>query len=149
MNLTRLGFASYGQYLKSPLWASIRGRLMARGECWACGGKPSCVHHSSYPLAALAGNDDSVLYALCDRCHEWGHKGAGSDPMVATKKLRDVRRQRLDTGVAPRLYKLPNRLWKRLGGKRTKRQDAQALLETSRIGGELRSGWLGALERNF
>lgn len=146
-NLARLGFSSYRQYLASDTWSQIRERVLATGECWCCGSRPSSVHHSSYPLTALAGNDDSVLYAVCHPCHKWAHKGDGSDPMVATTKMRRVRSERMGMDASAPTGKLPKRMWKKLGGDMA-RLSAQSLIETSRLGGDLRSQWLDALAKN-
>lgn len=67
-----MGFKSYGNYLKSRLWASVRSRVLSRdnGECLSCGAAAKHVHHASYSEGAMRGEDISLLYSLCHSCHE-------------------------------------------------------------------------------
>lgn len=72
-NLRALGFKSYASYLRSPLWQSIRQRVIARdGGCCACclklARKPQ-VHHRAYDSATLRGDDINSLTLSCARCH--------------------------------------------------------------------------------
>lgn len=72
--LKDFNFSSYGAYLESDLWASIRSRVMERDQwtCRACrsaGG--SCVHHRSYKRRVLEGVDDRMLVTLCRDCHRY------------------------------------------------------------------------------
>lgn len=70
-SLTAMGFASYGDYLKSPLWMEIRDRIIARDKslCAACGKTGREVHHRSYSQGVLEGVQDSQLILLCGHCH--------------------------------------------------------------------------------
>lgn len=71
-SLTQLGFMRYADYLASPLWATIRGRVLAASR-FCCGCKattPTQVHHKKYSAAVLAGQDDTQLVALYRQCHE-------------------------------------------------------------------------------
>lgn len=67
-----LGFSSYAEYLASPLWASIRGRVLRRDKhkCQVCGDKATQVHHRSYTVAALRGTCLKAMKAVCRSCHE-------------------------------------------------------------------------------
>lgn len=70
--LHTLGYASYFEYLNSPLWASIRLRVMGRGlwVCRLCRGRATQVHHLSYSLPVLLGHSLTQLVPLCNGCHE-------------------------------------------------------------------------------
>ena len=71
-NLMRLGFRSYRDYLKSPLWASIRKRATqrARHRCERCSSTRCLqVHHRAYDMATLAGDNIDSLTVACRSCH--------------------------------------------------------------------------------
>lgn len=70
--LREMGFASYRDYLASPLWSKIRKRVFGRdgGRCRACGEKGGQVHHQSYDLRTLKGKTIKRLLLLCRKCHE-------------------------------------------------------------------------------
>lgn len=55
--LRGLGFASYEEYLASPLWAEIsRRKLDSEGRrCYACGKTATQVHHGDYDRETLRG----------------------------------------------------------------------------------------------
>lgn len=69
--LARMGFINYAAYLKSPLWKSIRKRVLekANRKCCRCGRTAYQVHHSSYARDVLEGDNDAFLHAACGRCH--------------------------------------------------------------------------------
>jgi len=71
--LRAMGYASYQEYLNSPLWKSIRSRVLERdkGLCIACGNRASVAHHGNYSHAALSGRSIQGIYSLCNRCHEF------------------------------------------------------------------------------
>ncbi len=69
-----LGFNSYSHYLRSEMWASVRqmvserdkGRCAIQGCC-----RTGCdIHHNSYEIDVLVGNDLSQLIILCRHHHE-------------------------------------------------------------------------------
>lgn len=70
-NLRQLGFGSYYEYLRSPLWAEIRARVLADGPmCARCAKrKATQVHHRSYDKATLKGESLESLNAVCAKCH--------------------------------------------------------------------------------
>lgn len=122
--LRGLRFASYEEYLASPLWAEIRDRKLASEgrRCFACGGTATQVHHGAYDLETLGGPlwDDASeantytkiwaawlasaeLYVICGTDHEWAeyYMGAKLPPEVATKRLKNRRKKnRLDETVS-------------------------------------------------
>lgn len=69
--LFKMGFASYKDYLRSNLWASIRARVLSLyKKCGCCREfKPQCVHHHNYKPATMKGNSIKGLVALCNACH--------------------------------------------------------------------------------
>lgn len=70
--LKRLGYATYADYLASPVWAAIRLRVLNR-DCWKCRGcnrEASQVHHHAYTVQNLIGKELRSLSAICRRCHE-------------------------------------------------------------------------------
>jgi hypothetical protein len=118
--LRGLGFASYEEYLASPLWAEIsRRKLDSEGRrCFACGRPAAQVHHGNYaentlrgpgPVLEVEGDwrwrlwlESVELYAVCATDHEWAeyYLGAKLPPDVATKRLKNRRRKnRLDETV--------------------------------------------------
>lgn len=74
--------SGYKDYLKSPLWKSIRRRVLmaASHECACCSDKATQVHHRDYRPRVLNGNDDSMLVALCRVCHEAIHTDLDGRP---------------------------------------------------------------------
>src|SRR5258708_5804394 len=103
--LRALGFFDYQAYLESYLWGTIPLRVLttAGRRCCACD-EEGCtqVHHESYSLAVLAGEDDSKLSVVCDPCHDRAHHFGGLllGPGEATANLRKARDQKgLDCGV--------------------------------------------------
>lgn len=69
--LQDFGFSCYSTYLRSPLWAGIRERVLERcnSEC-VCGAKAVCVHHLDYDKDTLRGKRYTGLVAVCWLCHQ-------------------------------------------------------------------------------
>lgn len=91
--LTELGFSSYNAYLRSGLWARIRAAVLAAYPlCPACRrARPRQVHHMSYALGVMRGNDRSKLVPLCRKCHrrvEFNGRLKRSFPRAQAKCLR-------------------------------------------------------------
>lgn len=101
--LRELGFDSYKTYLSSPLWHSIRAKVLVGGvKCYGCPGKANQVHHGRYTRENLSGTSLRYLYPICRDCHERieferGKKKSNSrhlrkrSPEEATKQLRRLR----------------------------------------------------------
>lgn len=70
--LRELGFATYADYLCSPLWQSIRKSMLAKHKrCFRCGQVgPRQIHHHFYSKGNLSGQTEKGLYTLCRPCHE-------------------------------------------------------------------------------
>lgn len=75
--LELLGYNSYRDYLLSPLWKSIRDKVL-RGKCVICDKTDaSQVHHRNYLYETLAGQCLDQLIPLCGKCHrkiEFSHR---------------------------------------------------------------------------
>lgn len=73
IHLRSLGYADYPAYLASELWATIRIRVLNRDshECCRCGGRATQVHHRSYELNVLRGENDRQLMSVCGKCHRF------------------------------------------------------------------------------
>ena len=71
--LRRMGFASYYDYLDSPLWRSIRQEVFAKhkGVCYACKSRAQVIHHRNYRQEVLAGKDLNAedVVPVCRLCH--------------------------------------------------------------------------------
>lgn len=90
--LQSLGFNSYSEYLASDLWKSIRARVLDKADhkCRRCEKPATQVHHRSYCLAAMVGQDLSLLVACCSGCHkmaEFHANGTKAQRSVANRKL--------------------------------------------------------------
>lgn len=62
---------TYAEYLKSPLWAKIRRRVLKRDgqACRSCGRRATQVHHGEYTPGTMSGSDLTMLFAICGPCH--------------------------------------------------------------------------------
>lgn len=71
----RLGYKTYGEYLKSKRWLDIRARVLARDNrtCYLCGKDATMCHHASYTLAAMLGSDIDSIFSVCHGCHQNTH----------------------------------------------------------------------------
>lgn len=70
--LKEMGFASYGDYLESPLWRESRAKVLMRDghKCRGCGRRANQVHHRQYSRSAMDGSDLSRLESICRKCHK-------------------------------------------------------------------------------
>jgi len=122
--LKAMGYASYDEYLASPLWREIHERKLEREgrRCFACGRTANQVHHGDYLVGTLTGPSEAALeklgtseawqwwlqtaelYAVCEKDHEWSEKFLGEPvgPELATRRLKNRRRKnRLDEAPVP------------------------------------------------
>jgi len=69
--LRKMGYSSYSEYLKSPVWKSIRLAVLRRDRwlCQVCGKGAFQVHHLCYNRGVLLGKDLGSLRSLCRDCH--------------------------------------------------------------------------------
>jgi hypothetical protein len=85
-DLKSIGFDSYAEYLKSPLWASIRSRVYAsKGRmCLDCKTRRATqIHHRQYDLTTLKGDTLNYLVPVCRQCHREEHGLEPPKPTVA------------------------------------------------------------------
>jgi len=98
--LSRLGFSSYKDYLKSETWKGIKERVLKRdlGKCRRCGDPATQVHHAAYDIATLHGECLLRLYSACSRCHLASHSVFGEarvmNKMSKKERARKNRRKK-------------------------------------------------------
>jgi len=73
-----LGFWCYRDYLKSDLWAEIRGRILPT-SCYKCGANADQVHHTRYTAENMRGDNEGGLRPVCIPCHAPLHNGTDAD----------------------------------------------------------------------
>lgn len=97
--LRSLGFATYADYLRSPLWRRIRaGFLSWHRYCFLCPCRAVQVHHIVYSRRNLLGQSTRGLRALCRACHlevefDGDRKRTLREAQLALKKLAWQRRK--------------------------------------------------------
>lgn len=69
--LRKIGYANYQTYLRSPLWASIRKRVLERDgyRCRNCKRPATSAHHKRYHHCELTGYTIKRIIAVCSGCH--------------------------------------------------------------------------------
>lgn len=90
--LARLGFATYDDFLSSPLWAATKWRYQhdkQRPQACICGATDVQLHHRTYERLGEERTTD--LYPLCPTCHQILHSlvrrgllAADANPEVLT-----------------------------------------------------------------
>ena len=76
--LKRLGFRNYREYLRSPLWFSIRREVLKQRTCCSCRKRRSTqVHHSKYDDCTLSGESLVHLHPVCRKCHTYAERDKG------------------------------------------------------------------------
>lgn len=72
INLKEIGFKNYRQYLLSDLWSTIRQCVLLKHKyCVRCNRKATQVHHMTYSVSVLRGEDFSKLLSVCRKCHKY------------------------------------------------------------------------------
>lgn len=73
--IRELGFKTYEEYLQSPLWASIRVRVLKKKgvRCVLCKKWARHIHHRNYTRSVMNGQSIRHLVPLCETCHELEH----------------------------------------------------------------------------
>lgn len=71
-----LEYADYEAYWVSRFWKRIRLRILKRDcrLCLKCGGRAGQVHHRTYTVDVMKGENDSQLVSVCDGCHAVIHR---------------------------------------------------------------------------
>jgi hypothetical protein len=89
-----LGFKTYGHYLKSELWKTLRSIILKRDDysCVVCGSAANNVHHNSYEVDVMIGKDHSQLLSLCRKHHEQAEfdRDGKSTLIEAREKLKNM-----------------------------------------------------------
>lgn len=68
--LNILGFRDYKSYLASDFWIEIRNKILGTQTiCLLCPSISETVHHLSYDVMTLKGEQSNRLVALCLQCH--------------------------------------------------------------------------------
>mgnify|MGYP003945754463 CR=1 FL=1 len=91
--LAEIGFASYGAYLASDLWKSIRIEVFRlKGQrCSLCGNLAFQVHHTDYCMETLLGTDLSGLAPICEPCHDEVEVDEDGDKRTGAESQRKFR----------------------------------------------------------
>ena len=103
--LSQMGFPSYDDYLRSPLWARIRARVMKScGELCICGQSATEIHHRSYKRRYMEGRGKvtTFLTAICRKCHhfiEFDEEGKKTPLGLANTRLEKLARDAEDAGI--------------------------------------------------
>ena len=101
--LKQIGFESYSDYRKSPLYARIRARVFKQWDTCVCGKPATQIHHMSYKRRYLEGRGKihKFLVPLCDECHktiEFDYQG--KCPLGwANRRLDNLRLEYLNKGI--------------------------------------------------
>lgn len=86
--LSRAGFSSYSEYLKSEHWHQFRSKFLSRSEnkvCFVCGSSPVQVHHKHYRRLGKEQFGDVV--SLCQSHHKHLHDVHNSLGKFGTKRF--------------------------------------------------------------
>jgi hypothetical protein len=133
--LAALGFASYRDYRKSPLWADIRSRVFdLKGRtCLRCNERRATqIHHTRYDAETMAGRTLVGLVPICGPCHAAEHPEHHPHPKLPTKpviripwdgKAKTGKRRKGGSGGAPAKQS------KHLRGKNKNRRPAVAIVQ--------------------
>lgn len=95
--LRKMGFMNYKDYLKSPIWKTIRdGHLRMWPRCYGCDSKAQTVHHGRYTWKNLFGASRQYLFSICHSCHkkcEFTEEGSKRRVRTAMSSLKEIRRE--------------------------------------------------------
>jgi len=138
--LRALGYASYGQYLRSTTWENIRETVLRENNycCVRCGRRATQVHHRHYSRAVLTGQNTRSLIAICYDCHtkaEREEDGSKRDIVEANHaiigpKVRREKRKR-PQGASPHKQGSPTIKEDRTKPPKPQKTERQRLLEKS------------------
>ncbi len=107
-DLRSLGFASYEEYLASETWRLIRDRVFAtKGrECRCCGKTATQIHHRSYDIRVLQGDNLKPLEPICLKCHD--HLHSNRDLGFANREFHRLTKHRQPVKPKKTKQKKPN-----------------------------------------
>lgn len=111
--LRDMGFASYDEYLASPLWSRIRARLFKVCDVCVCGEAATEVHHMTYKRRYMEGRGKihKFLIPVCRKCHQRiEFDDQGKTPLgQANRVLTEIRLEAEARGIrAPAKTRLKN-----------------------------------------
>jgi hypothetical protein len=120
-----LGFSNWDGYWSSLDWKRIRRKILKHANkiCLKCGGRANQVHHRSYAIEVLKGNNDEQLAPICAGCHnvvhgdEFGNKYSMDewDAILFNKELRtEVSLDEVDHREQSRLIRGRPASWNRM-----------------------------------
>ena len=68
--LKTLGYSTYHEYLLSDIWTKIRAtHLKNLPNCFVCNKLATEIHHASYDVKVLTGENLYSLHSICRDCH--------------------------------------------------------------------------------
>lgn len=72
LNLKKIGYGSYLEYLKSPLWSTVRARVFGHygKTCALCPRPAEQIHHNWYGEKELRGQRMCNMMPICKPCHQ-------------------------------------------------------------------------------
>ena len=113
--LREMGFANYDEYLRSPLWAKIKRRLLKVCDRCPCGAPATEFHHRSYKRRYLEGRGKvtKFIVPICRRHHEHiEFDELGKTPLgQANRRLDEIRAAAEARGIImPRKTRLKKKL---------------------------------------
>jgi len=121
-NLLLLGFETYLQYLRSPIWKRTSKQVLHGQRCISCRRHRATVgHHASYDLATMRGERTDTILAVCRGCHKRAERFARQTLAPAEDRLNIVtaellagvfrrqRRRRLPQYVPPQVVSVIDR----------------------------------------
>lgn len=94
--LSRLGFSTYQEYLKSDIWRDIRARAFKTHgySCFLCGERAFEIHHLRYHKNDLTGKRLKYLRPICRSCHQGIEFEGGKKQSVREAKISFQRERR-------------------------------------------------------
>jgi hypothetical protein len=90
--LKAMGYASYAEYLASPLWQGIRARLLKVCSQCPCGAAATEIHHRTYKRRYMEGRGKvhKFMTPVCRACHQRiEFDGDGKTPLGQANRLLD------------------------------------------------------------
>lgn len=98
-NLKTIGFKSYYAYINSMYWKRIRDAVIQKyKKCVRCGEPATEVHHTSYNIKVLTGQNMHCLQAVCRDCHRYGHTPNGPKVIPRVRRQKSLAKRKKSKG---------------------------------------------------